>query len=276
MYGRPKSTDKNGETRVSLEPISLKLQGRQGWLRPGNYVLAVRALWGVLKHLDVAISGKPKGSALWEISGLKKSGPATVVFIGHVRTPPMDFAPEIAKAALDGVRTLRQTETRPSLFSDAALEKMKVLAQQLATMDEISIAAREREEALDRCLIERIERIIGNGYESLTSVVGRLDSISVRGTTRFRVHCETTGGFMRCRTRHESVAEQARENLGKRVAVYGTLTCNSQDEPMILEAAGMESFAQLEPLPNISYMSGRISQLTGDAKVGEYIAGLRR
>jgi hypothetical protein len=261
---------------LSLEPISLKLQGREGWLRPGSYVVAVRAFWGVLHHLDVALSGERKGSVDWEISGLKKSGPAAVVFIGHLRTPPKDFLPEIGKAALDGVRTLRETEVRPVWYSDRALEKMKALVQQLATMDEISITAREREERLDPCVIERIDAIIGNGYETLTSVVGRLDSIAVNGSTRFRVWCETTGRLVRCRSGREWVASQAKENLGKRVAVYGKLTFNSQDEPVFLDASGVEPFPEAEGLPNISYMSGRISKLTGDMKLGEYIATLRR
>ena len=50
------------EHQLSLEPISLRLQGFQGWLRPGSYLVAVRAFWNLLQDLDLALSGEEKGS----------------------------------------------------------------------------------------------------------------------------------------------------------------------------------------------------------------------
>jgi hypothetical protein len=261
---------------MSLEPISLRMQGKEGWLRPGSYLVAVRAFWGLLHDLDITVSGERRGSVTWEISALKKSGPAEVIFIGHVRVPPKDFLRDIEKELLNGVRMLRETEVRPVWYSNRALEKLKVMAQQAAIMDEMSVAAGEREERLESRIIERIDQIVGTGYESLTSVVGRLDSVTVNGTTGFRVRCETTGKHVKCQTAIAWVASEAKDDLGKRVAVYGKLAFNSQDEPMMLEASGIELFPQVEALPNISFMSGRISKLTGDLKVGEYIAALRR
>jgi hypothetical protein len=60
----------------------------------------------------------------WEISGLKKSGPAAVVFIGHLRTPPKDCLLEIGKAALDGVRTLHETDVKQNRERKEEFEKV--------------------------------------------------------------------------------------------------------------------------------------------------------
>ena len=58
---------------MSLDPVALKLQGRGGWLRLGTLLVAVRAFWGVLHHLDVTLSGEPRGSIEWEINAPGKN-----------------------------------------------------------------------------------------------------------------------------------------------------------------------------------------------------------
>jgi hypothetical protein len=261
---------------VSLDPVALKLQGRGGWLRPGTLLVAVRAFWGVLHHLDVTLSGETRGSVDWEINALKKSGPAVIVFIGHLKTPPKDYTNEIRKAVLDGVHTITHSGERPYWFSDEALEMLKVLAGQRASMDEIAVIVDEKEEKLEAGTVERISRIAGQRYETLTSVVGTLESISVSRGMRFRVASEATGKTITCRFSSPKILADAKECLGERVMVFGQLTFNSVDEPILMRVTGMEPCIPKEALPNIAYMSGRISRLTGDMKLGEYISRLRR
>jgi len=47
------------------------------------------------------------------------------------------------------------------------------------------------------------------------------------------------------------------------------------DEPLLVEAESYEAVPESEELPSISAMSGRISKLTGDLNVRDYIASLR-
>lgn len=260
---------------MSLEPISLRLQGRGGWLHPGSYLVAVRAFWGMLRYLDMEISQQPKGSVDWEISALKKSGPALVVFIGHLKTPPRDILPDIKRAVLDGVRTLSRSDGRPRWYNDSALEKLKLLAEQHPAMDEIAIIVDEKEELLRTMVIERIERLKRNEYETTGSVIGCLDSITVNGDVRLRVTSEATGKPVTCRFERREVLDEARNLLGRRVAVYGTVRRNYLDEPVLLEGEGYEAWPERDDLPSISSMSGRISKLTGDLNVRDYIASLR-
>jgi len=260
---------------VSLEPISLRLQGRGGWLHPGSYLVAVRAFWGVLRNLDTELSRQPKGSVNWEISALKKSGPALVVFIGHLKTPPKDILPDIKRAVLDGVRTLSQSEARPRWYNDSALEKLKLLAEQHSTMDEIAIIVDEKEEPLRTTVIERIGRLTRNEYETTGSVVGCLESITVNGDVRFRILSESNGKAVTCRFARGEVLDEARHLLGHRVAVYGTVRHNYLDEPVLVEADSYEPWPETDQLPSISSMSGRISKLTGDLNIRSYIASLR-
>jgi len=259
---------------VSLEPISLRLQGRGGWLHPGSYLVAVRAFWGMLRHLDIELSRQPKGSVDWEISALKKSGPALVVFIGHLKTPPKDILPDIKRAVLDGVRTISQTGSRPRWYNDSALEKMKLLAEQHSTMDEIAIIVDEKEEPLRTTVIERIDRLTRSEYETTGSVTGCLESITVNGDVRFRVASEVNGKPVICRFAQRAVLDEARHLLGHRVSVAGTVRRNYLDEPVLVEAESYEAVPEGEDLPSIASMSGRISKLTGDLNVKDYIASL--
>ena len=225
---------------MSLEPISLRLQGRKGWLRPGSFLVAVRAFWGVLHHLDLSLSGEPKGSVEWEVSAMKQSGPAVIVFIGHLKTPPKDFLPEIRKAVIEGVHTISHSTERPDWFSDSALERLRVVAEQHASLDEIAVID-ERDELLEAGAVERIERLTGRRYESLTSVVGSLDSISVNRGNRIRVCSEITGRTVTCRFHSARIFEQAKECLGQRVTVFGQLTLNTLDEPVLMRVSGIEA-----------------------------------
>jgi len=261
---------------MSLEPISLKLQGRGGWLRPGCLLVSVRAFWSVLRQLDATLSGEPGGSVEWEISAMKKSGPAEIVFIGHLRRPPKDYLHEIRRAALDGVHAVSHSAQRPYWFSDPALEQLKVLAEQHASMDEIAVIVDGREERLEPGAAEQIGKIAGSRYETLSSVVGTLESLSVNRGMRFRVRSEITGQRVTCRFHGAQLFGEAKQYLGQRVMVFGQLTFNSLDEPIWMRVSGLEPCEPKEALPNIAYMSGRISKLTGDLKLGEYISRLRR
>ncbi|MGA8143650.1 MAG: hypothetical protein WB987_07160 [Candidatus Acidiferrales bacterium] len=260
---------------MSLEPISLRLQGRQGWLRPASYLVAVRAFWGVLRNLDVALSGEAKGSVEWEIGACKRSGPAVVVFIGHLRKPPKDFVGEIRKTLLNGIRKLSSSDERPHGFTDSALEQLKVLAEQRESTDEIAIIVGETEALVQSSFVERIERMTHNDYEALSSVVGTIESITVSRNHRFRLRSEITGRPVMCRFKRKEFIEQAKEHLGKRVVVFGNLKCNYLGEPTLMRVTGIEVCLKEEDLPNIPRMSGRIPELPGNSTVRDYISGAR-
>lgn len=263
------------EGNLSLEPISLRLQGREGWMRPGSYLVAVRAFWGLLRDLDIALCGDSEGSIDWEIGACKRSGPAVVVFIGHLRKPPKDVVAEIRRTLLNGIRKLASSEERPRGYTDSALEQLKVLAQQRVNMDEIAIGVEEAEEIVHTSLIQRIERLTRNDYEALSSVVGVIESISVDRNNRFRVRSEITGHPVICRFKRQEFIAQAKQYLGKRVTVFGNLKCNYLGEPTQMRVTGIEACATEADLPNIPRMSGRIPMPAGKTAVRDCISGVR-
>jgi hypothetical protein len=263
------------ENSLSLEPILLRMQGREGWLRPGSYLVAVRTFWSLLQNLDVALSREPQGSVDWEISACKRSGPAEVVFIGHLRKPPKDVVGEVRRTLLNGIRKLSSLDERPHGFTDAALEQLKALAEQRASMDEIAIVVDGAEAIVEWSFIERIERMTHNDYEAISSVVGTLESIAVSRNSRFSVRSDITGHPVMCRFRRDQFTEQAKEFLGKRVVVFGNLKSNCLGEPTLMRVAGIEACPNEEALPNIPRMSGRIPAPAARPANRNYISGAR-
>jgi hypothetical protein len=260
---------------VSLEPVSLRMQGRHGWLRPGSYLVAVRAFWSLLQNLDVALSGEEKGSVDWEISACKRSGPAEVVFLGHLRKPPKDLVSEIRRTLLNGLRKLAESEERPRGFTDAALAELRALAEQRAWMDEIAVIGGEAEELVQWSFIERIERMTHNDYEALSSVVGVLESISIGKNGRFVVRSEVTSRPVMCRYKRDQFTEQAKQNLGKRVVVAGNLKSNYLGDPIVMRVSGIETCPGEQDLPNIPRMSGRLPVAAAKPANRNYLTGVR-
>ena len=260
---------------MSLEPISLRLQGREGWLRPGSYLVAVRAFWSLLQNLDIALSGEEHGSVDWEIGACKRSGPAVVVFLGHLRKPPKDVVGEIRRTLLNGIRKLAASDERPHGFTDTALAELRALAEQRALMDEIAIVIDETEELVQWSFIERIERMTHNAYEALSSVVGTLESVSVGKNDRFTVRSDVTGRPVMCRFKRKQFTDEAKENLGKRVIVSGNLKSNYLGEPMLMRVSEIQSCPEEQNLPNIPRMSGRIPMPAGKPASREHFQGLR-
>jgi hypothetical protein len=228
----------------------------------------------LLQNLDIALSGEAKGSVDWEISACKRSGPAVVIFLGHLRKPPKDVVCEIRRTLLNGIRKLSATDERPHGFTDSALQELKALAEQRALADEIAVIVDEKEELIQWSFIERIERMTHNDFEALSSVVGILESIAVGKTGRFSVRSEITGRPVMCRFKRDQFTGHAKENLGKRVVVFGNLKSNYLGEPMHMRVSGIEPCPDEQNLPNIPRMSGRIP-MAGKTLDRDYISGAK-
>jgi len=221
------------------------------------------------------LSGEEKGSVDWEIGACKRSGPAVVVFLGHLRKPPKDVVGEIRRTLLNGLRKLAVSDERPHGFNDTALGELKALAEQRALMDEIAIVIDETEELVQWSFAERIERMTHNDYEALSSVVGMLESVSVGKSSRFTVRSEVTGHPVTCRYKRDEFTEPAKDSLGRRVVVSGNLKCNYLGQPMVMRVSGIEPCPTEESLPNIPRMSGRIPMLAGKAASQPLTIGMR-
>jgi hypothetical protein len=255
--------------------IRLTLGAPQDKLHPTSFIASIRNFWGILQNVDAAISADPRGSVAWEIVGLAKGSPAQVVFGAGSVLPNIDHSPEIIAAVISGIELLERTAERPPAYSDKTLENLKKLAEQRKRLSEIAVSSNGRSVEVRPIILDSIDRLTGNRFESLGSVVGSLDSITIHRGSEFRVWNEFGGKPVTCRFSGDEMLLEIKGHLGKRVLVYGNMRYNSLGEPYLIQVDGLDSYPEVSELPTIERMSGRVRGITDGLSLGEYLKELR-
>ena len=237
--------------------ISLRLDGAEETLSPSAFTSAVKYFSDTLQELDSVISNNPKGTVRWSIEALTKSSPAVVTFSAQSMLSAENYAPKIQEVCLSGVRQLTERADWPSQYSDAALSKLNSLAklhcsEKRSGLSLIEIVVNGQSAAIGPDTCENIQRLTGEGYESMGSIVGSIDAITVHQTNEFRVWEEVTQSPVRCHF-EEMMLQEITNALGRRVLVYGSIKTNyrGQKHPFKCMASNLTPTSQNYPLLKI-------------------------
>ncbi len=257
--------------------INLRMEGRDKSLHPTTYISALQYFWGMLRDLDAALSRDDKGSIRWEIESLSKNSPDLITFKGHSRIEE-DRLTQFKDECIIGLRQLSEGERLPN-YSDAAVNKVLRLAKlrndrKRDGLSVIQVFTDTDEVDLGPQTVEGIETLTSIRYESLGSIVGHLDSITVHRGSEFRVWGEVERRPVTCRFGAD-LLEQVKGSLGRRVLVYGDVRSNSRGQPTSVIAHGLDPYPEDSELPTIDQMSGIIDDLTDGVSLAEYIEDLR-
>ena len=258
--------------------INLRLEGRDDFLNPSTYINALRHFWGMLRDLDVAISKGRAGCIEWEIESLSKNSLALITFRG-CSLAASDSMVEVERSCIFGLKKLSEGQRLPD-YSDAAVKKALKLAS-LHThrkpdgLNLIQVFTDTNEVEVGPDTVDGIQSLIKVRYESMGSIVGNLDSISVHRGNEFRVWEELEGYPVTCRF-PDTLLERTKDALGRRVLVHGDLKSNFRGQRISVIVHGFEMYPQDSELPTIEQMSGIIEDLTDGVSLGEYIEDIRR
>ena len=259
--------------------ISLRLDGAEETLSPSAFTSAVKYFSDTLQELDTSISNNPRGTVRWSIEALTKSSPAVVTFSAQPMLSAENYAPKIQEVCLSGVRQLTERADWPSQYSDAALSKLNSLAklhcsEKRSGLSLIEIVVNGQSAAIGPDTCENIQRLTGEGYESMGSIVGNLDAITVHQTNEFRVWEEVTQSPVRCRF-EGMMLQEITNALGRRVLVYGSIKTNYRGQKTSIQVHGLELYPDESELPSIEDMSGLVDDFTGGLELGDYIESVR-
>jgi hypothetical protein len=253
-------------------PIYLEITAQKNKLTPSVFIATVRSFWSVLQNVDAAVSNDPRGSVEWEIGSISKQSPAVLEFRGR-SIPLQDNTETIALTIIGGIDLLAERK-RPPRFSDRALEKTRLFAMQSKNTDQLRVYSDHREAVVRPQVAAAIDEFLGSRYESLGSVVGSLDSITVHRGSEFRVWSEATGKAVTCRF-SEAMLEEVKSKLGERVLAYGDVNYNQLGDPRFINVDGIESYPSETSLPSIEKMSGRVAGIVDGLSIGDYMTYLR-
>ncbi|MCY4367637.1 MAG: hypothetical protein OXE17_15640 [Chloroflexi bacterium] len=257
--------------------INLRIEGQDEVLNPAAFINAVRYFWGMLRDLDSALSKGEKGAIKWEIESLTKNSPAVVAFRGSSLTD-RDTLVKIEDTCIGGLRELSEGKRLP-YYSDSAIRNALRLARlhspnKRSGLRLIQVFSDSHQVDLGPHTVEGIQSLTEFSYESVGSVVGNLDSISVHRGNEFRVWEELEARPVTCRF-PPAILEQAKQALGNRVLVSGNVRSNSHGQHTSVLVHGIELYPEDSELPTIEQMSGIVDDFTGGISLGDYIEEVR-
>ena len=177
--------------------INLRLESEREGIDPDSFLGSIRNFLAILRNLDSALSHDSRGSIYWEIGNIHRGSPTVIAIVGESHRSDVDFTSDVQDLCIKGLRQLDEIAERPTDYSDATLNKVKNLASYLKPgrkrrLESIEVYSDEESNypahvRLSHRLTANITGLLETRYDSLGSVVGNLDSVTIHAGTEFRV-----------------------------------------------------------------------------------------
>lgn len=243
-----------------------------------EFLSAGQDLLRLLRELDATISHNPSGSVRWTVSSLSKSSPPEIGVRAQRRHNRADRSVEVQRAVIYGSLALKARAERPSDYSDAALVVLQRIADKSSKLGPSLIYTKEEGlvagegSSIDIGTAQKIQELTAPRSKAWGTLIGRLDTITVRKGTEYRILDEETRGSVRCRfPPHE--LEQVKKLLGVRVIASGVIHANSSGSPLRLEASEEAQPVEAQELPTIDQMVGLVPGFMGGLSLLNFLEG---
>jgi hypothetical protein len=258
--------------------LSLTIQGKLGHIPFSTFATMARNSCDILEELDSAVSQRPRGSLEWFISGVSTLASVTITVEPRSHVKGVDHSPKVAELFVNGWDHIQKEHTTPPYFSDYSLRKTQSIAKALRKNGAEAIKVEDiqhQTSGLIRAEVaEGIGQLISVRYQEVGSVEGRLEMISIHGTPRVTLYHSITRRSVSCKF-GTGLLETAKEGLGKRVIVHGTVYLNYVHEPVKVDAQNIVILPKEEQLPTAKDLRGMSPDFTGDLKTEDYVRGIR-
>ncbi len=260
-----------------MSRLRLRLDGEPGTISFDTFVGTLRDSLKVLRDLDSTISQKPKGSLSWKVEAIHTDSLVTdLQAIGPV-------ADQVVDAYVDGVRRLESEFSVPPHFSEDGMKALKQLARRLGGDGAIGFRVIEldvhKEGRVTETTEANIKKALATRYESVGSVTGTLEMISVHGQPRMNVYDALTGRAVRCNIpkdeKQASLLDEVKAQLGRRVIASGRVSRNIAGDPIRVTLRGVTPLPDDSELPTAGDFVGSDPDFTGNLTTEEYLRRTR-
>jgi hypothetical protein len=260
-----------------MSRLRLRLDGDPGTISFDVFVGTLRDSLTALRDLDSAISKQPEGTLRWAVDALHTDSLVTDVrAIG-------DGADRVTGAYVDGVRTLEDEATIPPYFSEDGLKAIRRIARRIGQDGATGYRAieldREAEARVTEVTEAHIKAALVPRFESVGSVTGTLEMISVHKTPRTNVYDALTHRAVRCTIpkdeRQAELLEEVKAQLGRRVIASGRVFRNMAGDAIRVRLRSITPLPDNADLPGVDEIVGLDPEFTGDMTTEEYMRHLR-
>lgn len=259
-------------------PSRVVLSFQSDFIPMHTFASTVRGLEEMLYEIDREISGK--FTVEWGIRELKSREKGIVAIPRIAGKKLHDNSDLIIPAFLTGLRTIRSAATRPNHFSDDALMNAKEIATSVnGDIRQIKVTGSlngklSRPIMLTQQLAKNVDKVIGPRYQSIGSVEGILEMISIRRYNRFGITHEISGRMVNCRFSPD-LLDQVTSLLGRRVIASGFVHYNSHHDPVRVDVEWIRPLRPSKELPSIDEIGGSDPDFTDGLSTIEYLKALR-
>ncbi len=260
-----------------MSQIRLEIQGEPGTISLRSLGKAVDNWLGMLTDLDAAISREPRATLEWVIRDLRTNS-VVLIAESHSRMEDRNVGPEVASAFVQGMAQVERHGTSPPYLSQQGMESARRLLKMIGRDGAagLVVANARQEVELSALASLQIDQLLQPGHQAIGSVEGRIETISIRRGQRFVVYQHRTQKAVSCRFEGDEWLERAKELLGHRVIVAGTVHHNARGEPTRVDLTDIRRIRSRDQLPRTSDIKGLMPDLTGGASSEDYVRSLRR
>ena len=259
-----------------MSRLRLRLDGEPGAISFETFVYTLRDSLTALRDLDSAISKNPKGSLSWFVQNLQTDSLVTDVLARGT------VADTVTGAFVDGVRDLESEASTPPYFSEECLRAVRRIAARIGNDGATGFRAIELDRKIEGRVTEltdaHIKSALATPYQSVGSVTGTIEMISVHGAPRMNVYDSLNNRAVRCNIpldQKDELLAQVTALLGRRVIAAGRVSRNLAGDAVKVQLRSLTPLPDDDELPTVAEVAGSEPDFTGDLSTQEYLDRLR-
>jgi hypothetical protein len=237
--------------QTSKQDLTLRIPSKRVTLEQLHRVLGT--WYSLLAEVGSAVANVRRDAIDYVITKAKV-GSMTLSVEPCPRQPgavPKRSLPRIQKVVATGLTLLAKRSQRPKFFSDAALEKVKELSEQLdEKMPDLHLVKGNKiHVAITQQMSKHVQQILGPQFESIGSVEGVLEGLIIHGRSRFLLYDHLTGRQVTCFFSDRIPWKEIIEAFGKRTIASGLVKARKTGEKLSIEVTRLRVVPPEEELP---------------------------
>jgi hypothetical protein len=265
-----------------MTALRLHVEGEHNDVALDAFVDVLKRAQLILRELDSAISGNPRGKLDWKIVELGINSADAVI----EAAPPEDderLPLLVSTSFVSGIQTIEQGEVMPPYFSEMAVKRVGQISRKVGRGGVTGFEAEIRNgqtgpvsppqhAELTSRAASSVAQLLAPKYSAYGSVIGTLGQINVQRGLTFNVYEGLSKRAVKCKFEDEQF-EAVKEALRRRVIVSGTVERNESGEPLRVNEPELVAIPEDEIAT--SEISGLDPDMTGGLPVADYVRTLR-
>lgn len=215
-----------------MAEVNLKIAGDPGMISAHALRTGVQQTVGLLDEYAHAMSERGQRHIRWNVRDLVSNGDLRIGFSsmlvhGKRKTPITDNSAEIAATLVNGISIIDRNSVIPPYISENGMRRVEAFVKVIDRQEakSFTLTSQGVSASVTKTTGNILDKLVEIKRKAIGSVEGRLVGINVARNPRLSIIHHITRRAVTCvvEDRHMDLAKNA---LGKRVIVYGTLHKN--------------------------------------------------